>query len=202
VDEFPKSWPRSELENYFLEPDLLARSSYLKPRFSKERIADEILRLFNTRIYFDIANLTILRLREKLKEKWIDLFRDPLPFKNQKDALGILLARQEFREKSRVTSTHLSKMFVSSLFTEICRDCFGGSTELKLEQGRWLELVNGKEAMRSVMNTCFSVRAEGVDIQGERKFTTIARDLVSSVPIAEQPADFRRLKELLTEKLK
>lgn len=65
-------WHRREIENYFLIPEYLARSPYLI--CSPEELRQCIRETASKRVFFDIVNIVILKLKKELNKDWIKLF--------------------------------------------------------------------------------------------------------------------------------
>jgi hypothetical protein len=87
-------WKYREIENYFLEPDYLVYSDFLK--VSKKVLANKIKQLCQERLYLDAANHVIVSIREELKRNWIQKFTNPSDFDSREQAVGNLRAVNEF----------------------------------------------------------------------------------------------------------
>lgn len=181
---------------YFLDPEYLAQSDFcVKP----DEVEKKILSVANERLFFDVANLVIIYIREELKENWLEKFSSPLGFGEKESALKQLKNKSEFeglpeRVRQKITPEELEKRFL------ILLDDFTGKSDdglLVFGSGRWLELMQGKEILRQVLNSnCFQVKEK--KLQGEKRIKQILKNLLSK---PKQPDDFHKLKELLTEKI-
>jgi len=93
-------WRRRELENYFIIPDYLCKSPHLKKGKTKADLERAILSSCQGRLYLDAANLVLIGIRERLKDKWIERFSDSVCFPTETDALAALKKRPEWAEFS------------------------------------------------------------------------------------------------------
>lgn len=186
-------WPRREIENYFIDPEFLSHSTYLKKSVSADQLRERIRQEFAKRLYVHAANLTIVQIREELKKEWIDVFRGT--FASRDDAITALRGRPEFSEFGE-KSTDLFAT-VESRFDGILEELSGGARELEYGRGRWLELIPGKKPWQTVANDCFSVEINGEAIQSKEKRIEIALDLLAHTSLSNWPADLRRLREVI-----
>lgn len=81
-------WKYREIENYFLDPDYLMCSDFVK--VSKKVLENKIKQFCQERLYLDAANHVIVSIREKLKQTWIQKFTNPSDFKSREQAIGNL----------------------------------------------------------------------------------------------------------------
>ncbi|MDD2815857.1 MAG: hypothetical protein PHP00_08975 [Thiotrichaceae bacterium] len=72
-------WRKRELENYFLDPNYLALSIFLKA--TPEQLKQEILETCKRRFYLDAANLTLMSIGNEIRQ----LFKIPSFFKKVAD---------------------------------------------------------------------------------------------------------------------
>ena len=78
----------------------------------------------------------------------------------------------------------------------------GGNQALEFGCGRWLGMVKGKPVLLQLVNSnAFRVEdRQGRSVQGPAKLRAIVKGLLN-LDLAQQPADFRRLKELIEGRL-
>jgi hypothetical protein len=86
-------WKYREIENYFLEPDYLACSDFLK--VTKDILKNKIKQFCQERLYLDAANHVIVSIREELKQNWIQKFTNPSDFETREQAIGKLRSVNE-----------------------------------------------------------------------------------------------------------
>lgn len=209
-EKFPHSetcnlliWRRKELENYFLIPEYLLKSRWLKRPFrGRDRIEDFILKVSRKRIFLDAANMVIIGCREEMKKKWIEIFSDVGNFDTKEKALAQLHQRDEFIQKARDVHAQLDVDSLTQRFTTIVVELFGGQDELRFGYGSWLEMVSGKSVLRDVISHCFYVKGRnGKMLQGQDKLMAVVKNLLEQ-PLEEQPEDFQKLYRLITEQIK
>jgi hypothetical protein len=68
-------WRSREIENYFLDPDYLALSSYTSA--SVEEIRVSILQCVQQRVFLDAANLVLMGTVDKERRPGVEKLRDP-----------------------------------------------------------------------------------------------------------------------------
>lgn len=188
-------WRRRELENYFIDPKYAAKSEYCD--CSIKDLQKCILETARKRIFLDAANLVIIQIRERLKEKWIEIFTKIEEFENKESALQKLINSPDFRTKKSSVPQILRKDNIAQRFEKEIKDLFGGQDELSFGQGSWLEMVKGKKVLPTVVNECFEVKdAKGQRLQGGKAVVETAKDLLR-LELPEQPPDFQELHALL-----
>ena len=193
-------WHKRELENYFIDPDYIKKSTHLKPDIDvRERILDEC----NLRIFLDAANLTLYSIKRELGKTFpIRHFKNPDEFRDQNAGTIKLngLAEAIDNRKMSVT-TVLEKDAVNQRYLEFIEELSGGTIPLRYSSGAWLERMSGKEIFQAIANQCFEVKSlQGQLVTGKEKNKIIAKEL-TRLPIAQQPADFQRLVSLLQNKV-
>ncbi|MBI1785310.1 hypothetical protein HYR69_09220 [Candidatus Sumerlaeota bacterium] len=194
-------WRRRELENYFLIPEYLAQSPYLVR--SEDKLRNWILKECQSRLYFDAANLVIIRLREELKENWIQCFEKPAKTWTRQEALRKLTARPEFSIQARKTAGILVPKSIADRFEETTAALTGGGDgALEFGKGTWLELLSGKAILPTIVNALFKVvDASGRSLQGRQRLNEVAKSLIR-LPREQHPEDFRQLHNLIMGRLK
>ena len=193
-------WHKRELENYFIDPDYIKKSTYLKPEINiEQRILDEC----NLRIFLDAANLTLYSIKRELGKTFpIRHFKNPDEFRDQNAGIvkleGLAAA---MNERTISVATILEKEAVNQQYIEFIQELSGGTIPLQYGLGSWLERMSGKEIFRAIANQCFEVKSlQGQFVTGKEKNKIIAKELMRS-PLAQQPADFQELVSLLQNKV-
>lgn len=192
-------WKLREIENYFLNPNYLAKSKYLS--VSKAKLESCLVKTCQSYIFFDVANQVITQIRENFKENWIKAFNTTTGFNSRETALKKLLKREEFRIHERKVSGDLENSKIELLFEKIFKKMTGGKDKLEIGAGKWLELIQGSRALPTIINQCFTVKdLNGKKLDGRRKSQEVLKSL-ANLDIKEQPTDFQKLHKLITEKV-
>jgi hypothetical protein len=189
-------WRKRELENYFIDPDYIGMSSFLKPDIN---VRQRILDVCCSRLFLDAANLTLLYLSRELRRPLaIGHFANPEHFKDEGEGISQLeqLAGQLEDKKTSVVAV-LEKGFVKQKYSNFVNELSGGVYPLQYGSGTWLERMSGKEIFRVIANECFQVRnASNALLRGKEQNKQIAKELVS-LPLEQQPSDFQGIVKLL-----
>jgi hypothetical protein len=193
-------WHKRELENYFIDPAYLEKSSFLKPEINiRQRILDEC----NRWLFLDAANLTLYSISRHLpKSLPIRHFKDRDEFKNQDEGLLKLgdLSTVINDIKTSVT-TNLERDAIKQLYLGFIEELSGSTIPLQYGSGAWLARMSGKQIFRAIANQCFLVPdLEGNIVTGKEQNKAIARELVK-LPLQQQPEDFQQLVSLLKSKV-
>ena len=192
-------WRRRELENYFIIPEYLVKSKFIA--CSTDELNACILQTVQGRIFLDAANLIIIQLRERLKEKWITLFERNEGFETREGALQQLIGRKEFSVKRRRDAQLFRKDMISNNFEKLLNEILGGQSKPAFGHGAWLEMVKGKKVLPTVVNQCFQVKnTMGRTIQGKEAVKAVVKELLRK-PLQEQPNDFQELHNLINNKV-
>lgn len=193
-------WHKRELENYFIDPEYIKKSIYLKPEINiRQRILDEC----NRRIFLDSANLTLLSIsRELQKPLSISHFGDRDKFKDKNAGLIKLDGLSTSMDDKKVSvAAILEKNTVDQRYFSFIEELSGGTIPLQYASGSWLERMSGKEIFRTIANQCFEVKnLEGNLVTGKEKNKIIAKEL-TKLPLGDQPSDFQELVNLLQSKV-
>ena len=86
-------WRLREIESYFLDAGLLTLSIHCVG--TKDEVRKKIFGCARDRMYFDVSNSTIVRLREEMKTTWVKKFINPLSFPSEDIAIKNLLERND-----------------------------------------------------------------------------------------------------------
>ncbi len=192
-------WRKRELENYFVAPKYIGKSSFLKPNVNIEQ---RILKECNRRLFLDAANLTLYALsRELRKPLIIKHFAEPAQFKNVNDGLLQLEQLSGLVYKKTEAVAILKNDTVKRIYVDFVEELSGGVLPLQYDSGTWLARMSGKEIFRVIANQCFEVKdASNSILTGKEQNKQIARQL-AKLPLAEQPADFQELVALLKKRV-
>ncbi|MFM8333919.1 MAG: hypothetical protein ACKN9T_19810 [Candidatus Methylumidiphilus sp.] len=188
-------WQKRELENYFIDPDYIEKSSFLNVPVKK--LKEYILKECNRRIFLDAANLTLLKLHREARKPFASNFCDPQLFSSKADGMHQLESLPAFESKSTSIADLFAKDAIRELYSDFVCDLSGGILPLNYGSGTWLERMSGKEVFRCIAGPCFKVTtANGSTLQGKLQNNEIAKQLLA-LPLDQQPADFQRLCNLL-----
>ncbi|MEI6708332.1 MAG: hypothetical protein WCK96_14510 [Methylococcales bacterium] len=192
-------WHKRELENYFIDPDYLEKTSFLKPNVN---LRQRILKECNHRLFLDAVNLTLYALNRALRKHLpINHFADPFQFQNKNDGVVQLEQLTGFANKRTDVVNILEKESVKKIYSDFVDELSGGVIPLKYGSGTWLERMSGKEVFRVIANDCFQVlNASNVLLTGKEQNKQIAKELVK-LPIKQQPPDFQELVNLLKKRV-
>lgn len=185
-------WPKRMIENYFIDPEFLEQADYC---VCPNRLRDEILKQARLRLYLDIANMVIVSVREDLKKRWIELFRQPEEFGSLEMVICKLKRRGEFADFRGKASRLTAENELESRAREIYDRMTGGAAELQWGLGDWADLSSGKEIMNAVIGgNIFDLPG---NLEHARKVEAIVRDLLRK----NWANDFVELKELLNNRI-
>lgn len=192
-------WHKRELENYFINPDYIEKSTYLKPGIDiRKSVLDEC----NLRIFLNAANLTLYSISRELRKPLpIQHFKNPEEFKDQDAGMLKLKGLSAMSERKVSVATVLEKDTVRNRYFEFVEELSGGTIPLQYGLGSWLERMSGKEIFRVLANRCFEVKdLDGNLVRGKEQNKIIAKGLVK-LPIEQQPSDLQNLVNLLQNKV-
>jgi len=193
-------WHKRELENYFIDPHYISKSTYLKNGIN---IQQNILYECNSRIFLDSANLTLLSIsREMQKPLSVPHFKNRDEFKDKNAGLIKLNGLTADMDDRKISVADvLEQEAVNQRYIEFIQELSGGTIPLQYGSGSWLERMSGKEIFRAIANQCFEVKSlQGQLVTGKDKNKIIAKEL-TRLPLEQQPADFQRLVGLLQNKV-
>lgn len=192
-------WRKRELENYFIAPDYLRSSQFLKT--SEDDLRKRLLKEANRRFYLEAANLVLLKIRSAVVTPPTAWFTQVEKFKSREDALQELVTSPALEERGDAIRDLLKTENRETLLDETLAMLSGGKAELEYGAGEWLNLMSGKQIFHAIAGQVFRVTdASGKILQGLEQNNEVARDLLKH-PLADQPDDFQQLVALLQNKV-
>lgn len=189
-------WRKRELENYFVDPDYIEKSSFL--RVTGDEIRKRIIDECNRRIFLDAANLTLAALKRNIRRnEFPSDFTDPEHFHTEADGARKLEESPELDDQRGYLVDQMKKDLARATYSSFVVELSGAILPLQYGSGTWLERMSGKEVFRCIAGPCFRVKAaDGTYLQGAVQHREIAKGLLA-LPFDEQPRDFQLLFELL-----
>lgn len=193
-------WRKRELENYFIAPDYIERSSFLSVPIEnvRQRILDEC----NRRIFLDAANLTLAALKRGIRKQFPSDFGDPAQFQTEADGARQLETSPGLEEHRKLVADLFEKNVVNRIYSGFVLELSDSRLPLEYGSGTWLERMSGKEIFHCIAGPCFRVEAaDGTILQGKVQNNEIAKALLA-LPLDQQPEDFQHLFRLLRARVK
>lgn len=183
------SWRKKEIENYFLEPKLLARSKYISAGTTPAKIKEAITKFADSRKYYFAANRVILQIKSKFYNKNITDIGAFIPeYESLESTLQRLHNFNDFDKQIKTIKDAQAK--IDDLFEHEVGTYTSGSPKLSWTKGEWRDLMPGKEILNHLIcnSGCFrqTCRDEGGN---ENLVTRIIRELLLEDPGAA-PDDF------------
>lgn len=193
-------WRKRELENYFLDPDYLSRSRFLKHKPAE--LKARLLKLSRARVFFDIANQTITEIREFQKSSWIAEFTDPKGFPTSEKAMEQLKNCVQLPKRASDIKEQVQFKSVKTVFGKLQAEFLDGSSKPEFGKGKWLDKMRGKPILKALVSECFEVKDhEGRLLTGSEALTLVAEELLQQ-DSALQPVDFQELYKLISARVK
>ncbi|MBT3388587.1 MAG: DUF4435 domain-containing protein [Desulfobacula sp.] len=194
-------WRKREIENYFLDPLYLSKSSYCVS--SQQKIEKKILEFAGRRLFLDAANYVIISIREELKKNWITKFSNPEEFSSKEKALTKLKNTSEFEKHKADVGLKVSTDELEHRFNNVVEEMMGNTDKPIFGEGKWLNMVQGKKVLSQVVNSgCFTIpTTDGSTLSGKEKLNAVAKDLLKK-DTGIQPIDFHKLKELIRRRIR
>ncbi|MDR3613324.1 MAG: hypothetical protein P4L53_07145 [Candidatus Obscuribacterales bacterium] len=194
-------WRKRELENYFLDPGYLSQSGFMK-KCTLADLTSRLLKISSRRVFFDIANQTIVKVREVQKNKWIEDFKNPDEFSTSENALEKLKMSEPLRSRASLIVEQMNFASVEKIFKELENEFLGGAKKPELGRGLWLDRMRGKQIFASIVSECFDVKdTDGKTVTGPKAINYVAEDLLRQ-DLAQQPSDFKELHALISARVK
>ena len=192
-------WRKRELENYFIDPEYIEKSAFLK--VTPNELRGKILNECKRRIFLDAANLTLRKLHRGICKSFPEDFGDPQLFPTELQGINQLNNLPSLREKRQTMYDLFAPDSVEEIYLGFVRNLSGDVLPLEYGSGTWLERMSGKEIFRCIAGQCFKVTAaNGMTLQGKRQNKEIAKGLLT-LPLDQQPEDFRQLFNLLKSRV-
>ena len=193
-------WRKKEFESYFIDPEFLLKSKYIKSNVTADIIKNKIISIVNKQIYWYALCRTIISVRERIKAKWIELpsfgSRD---FNTRDKSLNVLLNSPELSSKLSDVRASLSASRISRIYDSELKKLTGGILPVQWGVGKWLELVPSKAILNSLI--CSSnlfipvVSLDGKVLESKEAMHHIIKDIMSNP--RNVPSDFVELKTIL-----
>ncbi|MBF0622750.1 MAG: hypothetical protein HQL54_12565 [Magnetococcales bacterium] len=195
-------WRKRELENYFLDPNYLMLSSYLKKGVDRAGLERLIIKHAQQRLYLDVANQVIISMRESLKKSWISLLSNPDDFPSKEVAIERLEALSECVEHLNLTQNTLGVSGRVDSFNAILQSWSGGSDQLAFGVGDWQNQMSGKKILNKVITDCFRVPKQDDPGWCSQKFAckAVVKELLNK-DLHHQPDDFQKLYNLIQQRI-
>lgn len=194
-------WRKRELENYFIDPDYVKKSNWLKPKITEATLRAAILKEAQYRLYMDAANLVLMELNEIVCAHFAEHFADVSKFRTEAAALSVLTSFDQIACKLASVQHTLEQSVIEATFRRYVAELSGGQIPLQYGSGTWLNRMSGKEIFRSIISSCFLVEdASGDPVTGKKKATEVAKDLLRQ-DLNEQPNDFIQLINLMNARV-
>jgi hypothetical protein len=188
-------WRRHEFENYFLEPEFVAQSAYLREDRTVAGVRRAVREVAQRHVFVDAANLVLKAVREECKRWDVPEFGV-----GEADFSTAASARKAFltgRDYGQIGADRVAVLFPPSLGERfdanvalLLGEADGG--RLEFGRGQWLEMMEGSKLIGSVLSErFFRVRgSDGKDLRGLDLQLRVARDLMRRFDdLAYRPAD-------------
>ena len=117
-------WRKRELENYFINPDYIKNSSFLK--VTEEKLREKIINECNHRIFLDAANLTLRKLHREAIRPFPKDFSDPKQFSSEAEGVRQLEMLPTLEEKRHTFANLFAKDAIKEIYSDFVRDLSGG----------------------------------------------------------------------------
>jgi hypothetical protein len=194
-------WRKREIENYFLDPTYLSKSSYCVA--NRQEIEKKILKFAGSRLFLDAVNYVIISIREELKKNWITKFSNPKEFSSKKEALTKLKDASEFEEHKVDVGLKVSSDELEHRFNNVVEEMLGKTENPTFGEGKWIDMIQGKKVLSQVVNSgCLKVPTmDDSKLSGREKLNAVAKDLLRK-DSKIQPDDFLMLKELIRRRIR
>lgn len=194
-------WRRTEIENYFLDPNYLVRSRFCCS--SRGELERKILDISSKRLFLDAANHVVMTINDKFKTANDKTFSNPAEFSDRNAALEKLETVREFFENRAADLVRIISMDgIQRLYDSLLSDMTGNREELAFGVGSWLEMTAGKEILNEVVvnSQCFRFPRDKPDFQDQdqdkKKLRAVIRDVLSRGE-ESLPDDFRDVRALI-----
>lgn len=151
-------WRRKELESYFLEPEWVSRSRYLRPAVTPDQLKVWIASEANQRLWLEAANRVLIKARIAVKQRRASVFKaSEARGLDREQVLDRLLGSPQLASLRSATSIDLSEERIRVAFDEEVDRLSGGAIPLAWGTGRWRDLGSAKPLFRGMTNQWFHV---------------------------------------------
>ncbi len=184
-------WRKKEIENYFLDPDLLMLSPIMNER-NRDEIENTITKYANMYLFMFVANRVIVEIRERLKKKWIDIYKNRDDFKDIETTKRQLCNNPQLVNHCKLHQELIDPLWIQKQI-EVNLSLFTGDGE-KVEwgKGKWLELMPGHEILMGVISECCSIPSCSPD-DFKNRLNSIITQIIKHTD--RLPDDFRFLRD-------
>jgi len=176
------TWPKREMENYFLDANFLVQLPKYILNASKDMIEEKILEICQKRFFGDVAEYVMKSLRMEMRIVWDNLGSDITKCLTREDALNALfnLGNDSQGLLKQYSKNHLNKTSLQEIldrdldawktiqtrtnqlteqpeiehrFNYYQKLMAGGLTDrLVLGKGEWLNMTDGKKVLNELVN--------------------------------------------------
>lgn len=190
-------WTRRELESYFIDPDLLARSSYLKKSADLTRV---LVNEARRHLWRDALNHVLVTTRHALYKTGIE--QTDVPVEDRTHAIQAIREARWRRDVAALADENCREETLIQRLDRRVDELTGGSGTIQLGFGSWMRQMGAKAIFKELINKCFALRgASGRPVQGRELEIAVARELVS-LDRSTLPEDFTRLIDVLTRRVR
>lgn len=193
-------WRKKEFENYFIDPNYLQKSKWIKNAYKGEqgrtKLEQKILSFANHRFFLEVVNRVILKIRGEQNNTWIAAFTNPDEFGDKETAKATLLNLTSFQQRKQDVENSVDHNNLVQLFDHFYNEMSGGYFPLSFNHGRWIDHMSGKEILTQTINNCFQVKDTEGNIVQKDKHIEVIKDLMR-LDLALQPMDFQELYNLI-----
>lgn len=194
-------WRRKELESYFLEPDWVTNSRYLKPSTNVGKLTKWLEEEVGKTIWFDAANRVIVKARNSVKRFSCELLQASDVIGRDRDEVAErLVASRSLTNLAAAATSNAREASVRHEFHNECELLTGGTWPLSIGVGLWRDLVPAKMHFRRMINQWFVVpdQAKGgkARLTGREAERAVAVDLLKNHH-DKMPSDLSELKRIL-----
>lgn len=200
-------WRRKELESYFLEPQLLLQSEYIKPGTTADEIAAWITQQAQERLCCDVANLVMSELLHEVKGVKHSRFKpNQLPASTSLEGLQAAIQGAPFFSAVRelVDDARLSAR-LPVLLRERWDDLTGGADALRWGVGTWRDRMSLKPVLSTTLDKFTVVHnTRGELVPGKRANVQVCKALVrQSLEMAPHllPDDLTVLRDMVSQRV-
>lgn len=191
-------WRRREIENYFLDPHFLVKSSFCCT--SEGELTTTLEALAQRRVFLDVANSVISSVREKQKKTWINHFTNPADFTSKEEAIQQLISQEKFAKRSGQVSAMLLQDALTERFETSLASMTGGGETLTYGTGQWIEKIRGKKVLPQLLNSGGFEDRKGRTLTGNEMEKEIVKELAVK-DVDSRPSDLVELQRLIRERV-